>query len=201
MWGIYSLQYGGNSLNTGESRTATEDDTEIDLFTWGYDATTSLKPIGTNYPVNFTDWGNKIVGAVWRTPTRAEWQYLFILRSNASNLYKCGVTVCGKQNCVVIAPDNWNLTASPLQSEYSATSTPMTWSEAQAAGLVCLPAAGRRIYSSIVYLVDDCGYYWSSSANGSDYAYNVFFTSSSVSTADSNNRSSGFSVRLVTDCD
>ena len=199
MWKFYSHQYDCNSLNTGESRTATEEDTEIDLFTWGYDASTSLKPIGTNYPVNFTDWGNNIAGAVWRTPTIEEWQYLFTGRSNASNLYKCGVTVCEKQNCVVIAPDNWNLTASPLQSEYSATSTPMTWSEAQAAGLVCLPAAGCRINSSIVRLVDDRGYYWSSSANGSDYAYNVSFVSSFVSSGDSNDRCSGFSVRLITE--
>ena len=203
---IYSHQYDCNSLNTGESRTATEDDTEIDLFTWGYDASTSLKPTGTEYVSDFTDWGSMIRGevgveTVWRTPTIEEWQYLFTGRSNASNLYKCGVTVCEKQNCVVIAPDNWNLTASPLQSEYSATSTPMTWSEAQAAGLVCLPAAGFR-YGPYVNVVGSEGNYWSSSVNiySESEACAVRFSSRSVN----NNpqmRFFGCSVRLVTDCE
>ena len=198
-WRIYDNQYDCNSLNSGESRTATDDDAEIDLFTWGYDASTSLNPIGTKYPVNFTDWGNNIVGAVWRTPTIEEWQYLFTGRSNASNLYKCGVIVCEKQNCVVIAPDNWNLTASPLQSEYSATSTPMTWSEAQAAGLVCLPAAGFRS-GPYVNVVGSEGYYWLSTVNiySESEACAVTFSSRSVS-LDHQMRGSGRSVRLVTE--
>lgn len=198
MWRIYNNQYDCNSLNAGESRTATEDDTEIDLFTWGYDATYSPQPTGIDNPVSFTDWGRNIVGAVWRTPARAEWQYLFSGRANASSLYKCGVTVSGKQNCLVIAPDYWDVTTCPLQDEYSDSSSPMTWAEAQEAGLVCLPAAGDR-YESFVLLVNSRGQYWSSSVNGRLSAFSVCFNSSIVWPEGITDCFHGASVRLISE--
>ena len=200
MWGIYVLQYGSNSLNTGELRTATEEDTQIDLFTWGYDASTSLLPTGTAYPDDdFTDWGSNIVGAVWRTPTVEEWQYLFTGRTNASSLYKRAVTVCGKQNSLIIAPDYWDITSCPLQDEYGDSSSPMTWAEAQEAGLVCLPAAGDRD-GSRVNSVGVYGDYWSSSASYSVFAYNLHFNSGIVTLGSHNSRNYGYTVRLITEC-
>ena len=202
-WRIYDNQYDCNSLNSGESRTATDDDAEIDLFTWGYDATTSLKPTGTEYVSDFTDWGSNIVGAVWRTPTVEEWQYLFTGRTNASSLYKRAVTVCGKQNSLIIAPDYWDITSCPLQDEYGDSSSPMTWAEAQEAGLVCLPAAGVR-EGSYVKNVGDDGYYWSSSTDDrKENAYGITFNHSynfvHYKRISSNNL--GNSVRLVADCE
>lgn len=201
MWRIYNNQYDCNSLNTGVSRTATEEDTEIDLFTWGYDATKPLLPTGNfSYSSDVTtlknksDWGGNIAGAVWRTPTIEEWQYLFTGRANASSHYKSSVTVCGKPNCVVIAPDYWDVTICPLQDEYSDSSSPMTWAEAQEAGLVCLPAAGRRDGSGVSY-VGVSGNYWSSSSYDSGFAYYMHYSSSDI-----NNRSIGCSVRLITEC-
>ena len=41
------------------------------------------------------------------------------------------------------------------------------------------------------------GNYWSSTANGTDNAYNVNFNSGNVNPANNNNRNNGFSVRLV----
>ena len=199
-WRIYDNQYYFNNLNAGESRTATEDDTEIDLFTWGYDATTSLKPTGTEYVSDFTDWGSNIVGAVWRTPTVEEWQYLFSGRANASSLYRCGVTVCGRQNCIIIAPDYWDVTTCPLQDEYGDSSSPMTWAEAQEAGLVCLPAAGRRVGSDVIY-IGGYGLYWTSSSYLDGGAYIVLFDYNFVTSDTVNDRDSGASVRLVADCE
>ena len=213
-WGIYNNQYDSNALNYGETRTATDDDTQIDLFTWGYSATQSLLPTGDNsdnveiengnLPYS-EDWGSMIAGttAPWLTPTRAEWQYLFKERTNASSLYKCGVTVCGKPNCVVIAPDDWNITASPLQAEYSDTSTPMTWAEAQTAGLVCLPAAGYRT-ADAVSDVGIKGWYWSSTGHLYDTTTTTGYNAGSVDSSDrfinigAPSRGQGCSVRLIT---
>ena len=74
----------------------------------------------------------------------------------------------------------------------------MTWEQAEAAGLVCLPAAGYR-GGSHVYGVGDLGYYRSSTASDERYAYFVYFISSNVSPGLSEYRNLGFSVRLVTD--
>lgn len=202
MWGIYGLQYGSYSLNTDESRMATDDDSEIDLFGWSTASTyygISTSTSVSDYSGDFVDWGRNIGdGSTWYTPAREEWQYLFAGRANASSLYKCGVTVCGQRNCVVIAPDYWDVTACPLLDEYNDSSIPMTWEEAQDAGLVCLPAAGRR-NGYVINDIGDCGFYWSSSEFLNEYASLVYFNSTIVNRNVSDYRQSGFSVRLVTE--
>lgn len=179
-WGFYDNQYECNSLNSGSGRTATADDTEIDLFTWGY-GEYSTDPITTHncfetYFPNFKDWGAMIDDEdTWFTLSDNEWYYLLNLNpyenAKRAGRWKMFVTVCGKENCLVLAPDNWDLDAHPLQEEYSSTSTPMTWEAAQEAGLVCLPAAGQRFIDEVA-LVSECGSYWSSSPG-----YDVFFRS------------------------
>ncbi|MCQ2068686.1 MAG: hypothetical protein MJY68_06255 [Bacteroidaceae bacterium] len=132
----------------------------------------------------------------WRTLTSREWQYLicksyppnayFGLQRKSSSPARGGididrsgnpeqsgmglkfdlVTVCGVAGCLAIVPDNWDVKKRPIQSEYSSTSSPMTWEQAQCAGLVCLPPAGYRDGKQIT-LTDGqselLGYYWSSS--------------------------------------
>ena len=66
----------------------------------------------------------------------------------------------------------------------------------EAAGAVFLPAAGGR-YGSGVYLVGDYGYYWSSTANGDDYAWGVLFVDGNLLAGNGLYRGSGYSVRLV----
>ena len=139
-----------------------------------------------------TDWGKTIGnGSTWRTLSNDEWVYLFKTRTNASSLYKYGVTVCGKTNCVVIAPDGFTGT---IETSYDATA----WAIAEAAGLVCLPAAGRRYGPNVSY-VGGSGHYWSSTARDSNYAYLVSFSSSAVSPGSYGLRNFGFSVRLITE--
>jgi hypothetical protein len=48
-----------------------------------------------------------------------------------------------------------------------------------------------------VYDVGSSGYYWSSTADGTSYAYNVGFSSGGLSPVNSDYRYGGFSVRLV----
>ena len=83
------------------------------------------------------DWGTAIEGGTtWRTLTTAEWQYLFSYDGTEGgelpegtdysndirkDKYKCGVTVCGKANSVVLLPDEWD--ASVISLEDFATTT------------------------------------------------------------------------------
>ena len=240
-WNFYDEQYKYNSIATSSGRrTAADTDTEIDLFTWGYNATTPLDPTGKSYVKAHTtdgdklvyykassdssergdDWGvaycesNEIAVGTWRTLSKDEWTYLFNTRSNASSLYKPGVTVCGKTNCVVLLPDNWewdetadehNVGTGWQDGGYPETQTgnEVTWQTMQAAGAICLPAAGERDGSDVIF-VGNSGLYWSSTAtapvNYHDLAYGVFFYSSNVRPDDSDGRRClGYSVRLITE--
>jgi len=206
-WHFYDQQYQHNSLSKLSERTATRHDTEIDLFTWGYgdwstDPTTSSYNTGTS-PLSVsdgTDWGT-LMGSGWYTLSSYEWQYLLGLvtpsRTNASKLYKSEVKVCGQYNCLIIAPDGYDYTTYPLQGVYNTESSedyPLTWEQAEAQGLVCLPSSGNREGSSIGE-ADIHGYYWSSTPS-SNYAYSFIFTSDYIR-LESEYRTGGFSVRLV----
>ena len=172
---------------------------DVDFFGWSTASTTygiSTSTSSGDYSGDFVDWGNNIGdGSTWRTLSKDEWVYLIETRTNASSLYKKGVTVCGKTNCVIIAPDNWDTSANPLQTSYDATA----WATAEAAGLVCLPAAGGR-YGSGVGNVGDDGFYWSSTAYGSGFAYDAYFNSSLLDPGYEVYRDGGNSVRLITEC-
>ena len=122
--------------------------------------------------------------------TESEYEYLFNRRTNASNLYKYGVTVSGKPNCLIIAPDNYSGT---IQSIYDASS----WTNAEKDGLVCLPAAGYR-YNTSINSTDYSGYYQSStSASNIDNTYSMYFSQYGLSVSSNRNRNEGFSLRLV----
>ena len=63
---------------------------------------------------------------------------------------------------------------------------------------ITLPATGSRDCGGRVYSVGSSVYYWSSTPDGSDYAWNLVFGSGGVSMYNYN-RCFGFSVRLVQD--
>lgn len=126
-----------------------------------------------------------------------EWKYLFNINNEygetcRSGKYKYGVTISGNENYVVIAPDDWNLTANPLQDNYDKS----TWEAAETAGLVCLPPAKYRRNSAV--MPNNEGHYWSSSSS-SNSALSVMFTSSSITIGKVTTRALGYSIRLVTD--
>jgi uncharacterized protein (TIGR02145 family) len=64
---------------------------------------------------------------------------------------------------------------------------------------VFFPSAGYRRYSGgTLYSVGSYGFYWSGTPNGSEDAYYLYFYSGNADT-DYNGRSSGFSVRCVSE--
>lgn len=158
----------------------------------------------TTYSYNLSvehrsDWGYNAIYAGdnptsgWRTLTNDEWGYLFGNSTERNGKYKCGVTVCGKTNCVVVAPDQClnGYTFDKNKTSYTSDE----WETAEAAGLVCLPAAGYREVTALSE-VGSKGYYWSSTCQ---YAYMAFrFTLSSSAVSCGNEyRYYGYSVRLV----
>ena len=204
-WSFFDEQYqcGPSSYTAGH-------DTEISLFTWGYD-NWSIVPDGEDYNTKqeeegdltqAEDWGSQIGdGSTWRTLTTAEWQYLFSYDIYGNNIRKdkfaLGVTVCGRTNCVIIAPDNWNIEENHLLPEY----TPSEWAAAEAAGLVCLAPVGYR-KGDIVNDVGSYAYYWSSTPDSSynnTYAYGVDFSDLYFTACFSGSRGDGCAVRLVTE--
>ena len=193
---------------------------DVDLFCWSSDASSNNWGIYTETEItkgvtngNFNDWGKNIGnGNVWRTLSTEEWQYLFSYDgsehggTNYDNdtrrgKYKYGVTVCGKECCVVLLPDNWDTSLLSLDifantTEYN-EETSVKWSAMEAAGAVCLPAAGYR-KGLIMYAVDSLGNYWTSSAYDDDYALSESFLGDIIYADDYDIRYLGFSVRLVT---
>lgn len=63
---------------------------------------------------------------------------------------------------------------------------------------IVLPASGSRLCDGNVYYVGSFGYYWSSTPDGSDDAWYLYFFSDEVD-MDSDDRCYGNSVRLVQD--
>ena len=61
---------------------------------------------------------------------------------------------------------------------------------------IVLPAAGYRVCDGIVYFVGSHGYYWSSTPDGPENAWSLYFNSGKVDMNDGS-RCSGRSVRLV----
>lgn len=115
-----------------------------------------------------------------------DWDYLTKTRARAKELYKYGVTVEGKEKCVVIAHDRFYGT---LKDSY-------TLEELNADGLTCLPAAGVRHGESFSD-TEEWGYSWLSSVNGDgERSWGVYFNDSQVY-SNYSYRSFARSIRLV----
>jgi len=118
---------------------------------WSFYWTTTAE---TSYALNYTLWNSaSTTDQFWLDGSDAahrltvqgtsdlyvlskdEWLYLFGSRTNAKSLYKCGVTINGVSNYLVIAPDNYT---GSIDTSYSLSA----WATAEALGLVCLPPAG-----------------------------------------------------------
>lgn len=153
-----------------------------------------------------SDWG-KVFGddSPWRTLTgggSGEWKYLLDTRTTTSGVRYAKACVNGV-NGLIIVPDGWSQTTYELKStnnvdvKYTVNVIALeVWSNLESAGAVFLPAVGYRDGSSVDG-AGICGYYWSSSAKGADYAYDVYIGSGYLNPAGSNGRFYGSSVRLV----
>ena len=140
------------------------------------------------------------VTGTYRTLSYREWMYLLDKSSPGTirkDKYKCDVTICGRKNCLVLAPDDFK---GAIEASYN----PETWKTAEAAGLVCLPAAGNRDGHNPEFFYG-AGYYWSSTSSldkrNAGVMYFEFGDVKFVGYKESRaSRSWGYSVRLVTEC-
>ena len=185
-----------------------------DKFGWSTSATTYGMNTSTSsgtYSGDFVDWG-ATMGTGWFTLTSDEWTYLFNNRSASTvggtdNGRYAKAKVNNVQGIIlfpdtythpdgVTAPTGVNATGNTGWNGNNYSSA--DWTKMESAGCVFLPAAGLRNGTSVSN-VGSLGFYWSSTANDTGYAYNVFFNSGNVDPASYGDRSNGFSVRLVRD--
>ena len=212
------LGYTGNNNHFGTGYS-------VDLFGWvgtnadnntfGYGLCTSTDDNDYGKPNNTlkSDWGTVIItnggntpNYGWRTLTKDEWVYLFA-RTTTSGICYAKATVNGKSG-VILLPDDWSASYHALASANTAnadfTSNPITaaeWtSDFEAHGAVFLPAAGIREGTSVSH-VNSSGQYWSSTSEGYNSAYQVFFDNSDLNPSSNPGRHNGCSVRLVRDAE
>jgi len=122
----------------------------------------------------------------WYALSSDEWTYLL---NRSSSLYKYGVKVCGKTNCLILAPDGFSGT---IADSYDAS----TWPAAEVQGLICLPAAGYRS-DLVVGNAGTNGYYWSSTPNGTVKAYELYCDVDGAYVHYNGDRIYGEPIRLV----
>lgn len=151
---------------------------------------TILKILESPYPAPAGRWfciprriHHRVGGWIFRSPE-------FKTRTSASDLYAKGVTVCGKTNCIVLAPDDFKGT---IKTSYD----PEAWKKAEdEEGLVCLPASGYRDGTNVVN-AGTGGYYWASTASYGIISSNVTFDGSFVTPSSFAMLSIGYPIRLV----
>lgn len=205
-----------NNTITGDSTASTYG--TVDLFCWSSNKTYyGIHKESTNYYYKgaFNDWGETI-GEGWFTLSKTEWQYLFLNRANADELFGFG-TVNGV-NGTFILPDDWTLPAGLTFNSAKAkgivwdedkhyynadnnnythnTYTAEQWSVMEEAGSVFLPAAGNRYTTNVNWPGSD-GYYWSSTLKNENNAYFLYFASHDLNPSNDFSLYSAKSVRLV----
>lgn len=176
------------------------------------------------------DWGvNEISNGgdgTWRTPTSNEWDYLFVGRENADQLFALATIADIKG--LMLLPDNWKLPEGAkftpsissainnhlvyqdglymddemLDDHYEDNIyTPAEWSVLEKAGAIFLPAAGRRWGDTVKnYPNNPWGVYWSSTTGDQEREGNVkalSFYMSGVTPLAETSRVWGCSVRLI----
>ena len=212
-WSFHANQY--DRVYTSSCEVMGEE--YMDLFTWGnIDYPRGYWSYYLNGSSNLsgdTDWGSRM-GSGWRTlsgNTSGEWYYLFHTRSastvgGTAKARFAKAYLFGSIHGIILFPDNYvhpaglatptGINASGNTSwnanQYSSTD----WAKMEAAGAVFLPAAGRRDGVNI-YIVDEHGWYWSSTAGDSEHAYFVCFYNNDLTAYTPYHRSGGNSVRLV----
>ena len=142
---------------------------------------------------------------IWRTLTKAEWDYILNSRSTSSGI-RYAKAVVNNVNGVILLPDNWNSstyslsnTNNPGAAYTSNTISSSNWTIIlEAHGCIFLPAGGYR-NSRYHYHVGAKGYYWATTSDtqSGTSAYCIIFTSNSLLATTLDERRHGQLVRLV----
>lgn len=130
----------------------------------------------------------------WRMLTYEEWQYLLREEVIGYGPMNAGFAIVNTVKGLMIVPDNWTTPAgysfTPGVTTWNNNSNSYTndecaWLETQ--GAVFLPANGET------------GCYWSSTPNGDDYAYSMYFGENALEVWSKKEKTNTYSVRLVKD--
>ena len=156
---------------------------------------------GYNYINNGGDTQN-----TWRTLTEEEFKYVIWYRTTPSGI-KYVLGNVNNVNGLIILPDDWSAEHYALTNinpgingqpgTYTDNIITLSyWTEClEMYGAVFLPAACSRYETSV--LNNSKGYYWSSTLYDIGWANHLYFDENSVDAMNENDRSNGFSVRLV----
>lgn len=171
-WSFHDYQY---------SRSATQSDSERDLFPWSEVS---------------NDWGS-LIGTGWRNLEATEWEYIINTRPGTRFAKACVNGVNG----LILFPDNYvqptgitlknvnivNKEDAQFFSVYN-DFTSAQWTEMEAAGAIFLPAP---------YSPGGEGHYWSSNSSGDDKAKRLFFSLRELVATNPETQTNSCSIRLV----
>ena len=184
----------------------------VDLFGWSTEENYLGIHLSEDDGYNsgdFFDWGSHAdviacIGSGWCILSKDEWRYLFYTRSDAEDKY--GYATVNGVHGIIFLPDAF---VDPYKNNGSNAFVGSTivwadnlytaenWALMEKNGAVFLPAAGYRDWGADVEVDGDDGYYWSSSANGDEEAYYLYFRSDELPEDIYTSRYCGHSVRLV----
>lgn len=184
-------------------------------FLYGMSQSTTGTGSSNDYKGNFVDWGkavNNQLGSGWRTLTKDEWEYIFNTRTGATigsnDSCRYAFASVNGVNSIILFPDNEDFSWPdgvdiPNNINYqngwqnNITFDITAWKKLESAGCVLLPAAGYRTGSSIEH-DNQVGYYWTKTPGSlSQNVYAATFSDYPYTGHVGNNRSKGYSVRLV----
>ena len=149
-----------------------------------------------------------------RTLTNDEWVYLLASRTSPSSKrgYAC---INGTYGLIIFSDDYSDPSGCPTAEQfetalttvctehdwsYSQEATITQWKLMDVAGAVFLPIAGQRAFDTSVSSINNTGYYWSATSNGSSMAKMLMFYAYGFYDAlGSSSKYTGCSVRLVKD--
>jgi hypothetical protein len=224
-WNFHENQYDRCFTADGVVSSNYTSEGTFDLFGWGTSGynhgATNYQPWNTGFNNNSlyyaygeqtynlydqtgqADWGYNAISnggntenSGWRTPTNAEWGYVFNTRTNFAA--KWGHGNVNGVNGMILLPDEWTLpgglTFTSGNSSWANVYTSGQWAQMEANGALFLPAAGFCEFS--LMNAGSAGNYWSSSYN-SNNAHNVYFSSNYLNPQNSSSRYYGRSVRLI----
>lgn len=214
-WAFEANQYdyrtwpGDAACIYGEHSTNGTPSSNVGLFNWNSQANNAIteKFVKESEPSSddtfFANTSDAVIGSRWKALSKSEWEYLFGRESNG----KWGTaTINSLHKGIVILPDSWTLpsscsfTSGQGSGWTTNTYTSDQWEAMESAGAVFLPAAGDRL-GKIVDETNNWGVYWSSTGLNNGGAYAVYFRDNDFLSAGFDDRSNGYSVRLVIESD
>lgn len=164
----------------------------IDLFGWGTGNNPTNSSTSNSSYSTFTDWGTNPISNggnttnQWHTLTSNEWGYLMFNRTTTSGIRYAKATVNNVKGLIIL-PDNWSASYYTLNNTDTADAdfsvniiSSVSWiKNLETHGAVFLPVTGWRDGTEMWY-VGKNGDYWSSTPNGSGYAYYLTFDASYI---------------------